>query len=480
MGNKRVIYLALLIPLSFISKTTGLTMTHKVHSNSYNNRLIVFDQFRFTSSGQISINISSISIDHKGHKDSNSSSQHNSQLAFFLTSFELYKVAHQFDNHNRTLSCPSSKPFTSPLFSLDELSLKYNKIFRVTNPGVYMIYFFNCNPEKFDVSMTVHVETYNVNRYGDTEFLQDGFTQLPYLFLCFSSAYSLFVVHWMNICRKRRPFTYKIHKLILWLLIMKTIDLYCLGKSQLGTNVTGITPYSWKLSWHLFRYIRLLLNTCVIVFLGAGWSFRKPFLDQIGEFSLYLGLALQASGNMSYIKFREMPFFLLRDFDVVAPFYFCDCVCWLLSFGPIISSIGRLVKGSNGEAKATKNLGELKRLRIFLASIVVYLIVTRLGMHIVRYRFLHEYYGNWWVYICLELLVNFVFDLVTFHIFRPMQFGTIHKSSDEEALSEIHKSFIFGGVEKLYGELLGSPPRRHLLKLNESTRNSFIAYNVEE
>lgn len=78
-------------------------------------------------------------------------------------------------------------------------------------------------------------------------------------------------------CVKNKRSVHRIHLLMAGLLVMKALNLICAAEDKHYVKVTG-TPHGWDVLFYIFQFIKVALLFTVIILIGTGWSFLKPFL----------------------------------------------------------------------------------------------------------------------------------------------------------------------------------------------------------
>ncbi|KAI5435226.1 Protein CANDIDATE G-PROTEIN COUPLED REPTOR 7 [Lathyrus oleraceus] len=203
------------------------------------------------------------------------------------------------DNHTilppgTTASTPPRDLFTheTPLLHITQLkTLHSNKLRRVnisvrlypqtfvTSPPSTtippLLFFANCAPQT-SVSMVVRTEIFNLESDGSKDYLSAGQTQLPSI----------------------------IHLLMAVLLLMKALNLICAAEDKHYVKVTGL-PHGWDVLFYIFQFIRVVVLFTVIVLIGTGWSFLKPFLQDREKKVSMIVIPLQVLANLASVVIGE-------------------------------------------------------------------------------------------------------------------------------------------------------------------------------
>ncbi|KAF5948180.1 hypothetical protein HYC85_014137 [Camellia sinensis] len=176
--------------------------------------------------------------------------------------------------------CVLSSQFVKLIFRLDKLAggLTYNGSVAIEEPDKYNLIFGNCQPE-FEVTMNVHTEMYNVRNDGTKDFLPAGQTLMPKLYFLLFLVYTIFLGTWIFICIKQRSTVDRIHLIMCALLLFKALKLICASEDKMYITKTG-TPHGWDVAFYVFGFFKGVILFTVIVLIGTGWSFLKPYLQE--------------------------------------------------------------------------------------------------------------------------------------------------------------------------------------------------------
>nr|XP_043629427.1 protein CANDIDATE G-PROTEIN COUPLED RECEPTOR 7-like [Erigeron canadensis] len=421
---KILVAVLLLFILSVISPATAEIKSLKIRSD--NRPMILFEKFGFTHTGFVSIEISGVSVTSAlPHPDP-------SRLGFFLLSEEsLIQVLLQLQQNPNF--CVVDSQFITLLFTFRELSppphSSFNKSYPVTDPNEHSLFFANCNPESL-VTMDVRTELYNTDD-GAKDYLSAGLTQLPSLYFVFSLVYLGFLAVWVSICLKNQRSVHRIHLLMGGLIVMKALNLICAAEDKHYVKVTG-TPHGWDVLFYIFQFIRVVLLFTVIVLIGTGWSFLKPFLQEKEKKVLMIVIPLQVLANVASIVIGETGPFIKDWVTWNQVFLLVDIICCCAIIFPIVWSIRSLRETSKTDGKAARNLAKLTLFRQFYIVVIGYLYFTRIVVFALKTIAAYKYQ---WVSSAAEEIASLVFYLVMFYMFRPVEKNEyfVLDEEDEEA-----------------------------------------------
>ncbi|KAK2647636.1 hypothetical protein Ddye_015125 [Dipteronia dyeriana] len=430
MAKMPLLSLFLLLLISLISLTTAEIKTLTISADS--RPMILFEKFGFTHTGHVTISVSSVSV-------SSSSSALNpnpSRLGFFLLSEEsLLQVLVEIQQNPNF--CVLDSHYIFRLFNFRDLSpppqSRFNQSYPVTAPNEYSLFFANCAPES-QVSMNVRTEVYNLDRDGSKDFLSAGLTQLPTLFFLFSITYIAFLGLWIYVCVTNKRSVHRIHLLMAGLLLMKALNLICAAEDKHVVKVTG-TPHGWDVLFYIFQFIRVVLLFTVIVLIGTGWSFLKPFLQEKEKKVLMIVIPLQVLANVASVVIGETGPFIKDWVTWNQMFLLVDIICCCAIIFPIVWSIRSLRETSKTDGKAARNLAKLTLFRQFYIVVIGYLYFTRIVVFALKTIAAYKYQ---WVSNAAEETASLAFYMVIFYMFRPVERNEYFAlDEDEEEAAEL-------------------------------------------
>lgn len=387
--------------------------------------MILFEKFGFTVSGHVNVSASSVSV-----ASSLPVAPDPSHLGFFLLSDEsLLQVLLELQRNPR--ACVLQSRYVTLLFTFRELSppphASYAGAYPVTSPNEYSLFFANCAPES-RVSMEVRTELFNLDLDGSKDFLSAGQTQLPSLFFLFSLVYLAFVGFWIYNCHSNRRSVHRIHLLMAGLLLMKALNLICAAEDKHYIKVTG-TPHGWDILFYIFQFLRVILLFTVIVLIGTGWSFLKPFLQEREKKVLMIVIPLQVLANLASVVIGETGPFIRDWVTWNQVFLLVDIICCCAIIFPIVWSIRSLRETSKTDGKAARNLAKLQLFRQFYIVVIGYLYFTRIVVFALRTIAAYKYQ---WVSNAAEETASLAFYAVMFYMFRPVERNEYFALDEEE------------------------------------------------
>ncbi|CAI8602693.1 unnamed protein product [Vicia faba] len=414
-----------LITILFLSITPPSTAEIKSLTITSDTRpMILLEKFGFTHFGHVRIAVSEVSVAASG------SQPDPSHLGFFLLSEEsLLQVLIEIQQNPSF--CVLDSRYITRLFTFRDLSppptASLNGSYTVSSPNEFSLFFSNCAPDT-SVSMAVRTELFNLDADGSSDYLSAGQTQLPSLFFLFSIVYFGFFGVWVYVCYNNKLSVHRIHLLMAALLLMKALNLICAAEDKHYVKITG-TPHGWDVLFYIFQFIRVVLLFTVIVLIGTGWSFLKPFLQEREKKVLMVVIPLQVLANLASVIIGETGPFIKDWVTWNQVFLLVDIICCCAIIFPIVWSIKSLRETSKTDGKAARNLAKLTLFRQFYIVVIGYLYFTRIVVFALKTITAYKYR---WVSNLAEEGASLVFYIVMFYMFMPVEKNEYFVLDDEE------------------------------------------------
>ncbi|KAG0459042.1 hypothetical protein HPP92_022170, partial [Vanilla planifolia] len=278
-GHPQPPILFLVLPLILLSFLPGATSEiKKTFIESDSRSFILFEQFGFSPGGASSVSISGTSV-HPHPPNLNPSS-----LGFILVpnAFFPFIANESFSAEADHRSyCPLSSRFVFTLLTFPDLnqgSSSGNGSLALAAADEYSLLFVNCAPGGVEVTMRVRTEMYNLDNGGVRDYLPAGKTKLPGIYVGLFVAYAAFLALWVRVCVRQRATVERIHLVMGALLLFKGLKMLCAAEDMWYVKRTG-TPHGWDVAFYVFGFFKGILLFTVIVLIGTGWSFLKPYLQ---------------------------------------------------------------------------------------------------------------------------------------------------------------------------------------------------------
>lgn len=212
------------------------------------------------------------------------------------------------------------------------------------------------------------------------------------------------------------------------LLVIKALNLICAAEDKHYVKVAG-SPHGWDVLFYFFQFIRVVLLFTVIVLVGTGWSFLKPFLQEREKKVLMVVIPLQVLANVASIVIGETGPFIKDWVTWNQVFLLVDIICCCAIIFPIVWSIRALRETSKTDGKAARNLAKLTLFRQFYIVVIGYLYFTRIVVFALKTIAAYKYQ---WVSSATEEVASLVFYAIMFYMFRPVEKNEYFALDDEE------------------------------------------------
>nr|XP_010918999.1 protein GPR107 [Elaeis guineensis] len=419
----------LLLLLPFLLSTLPVTQSEikntKIVADARN--LILFEQFGYVHGGHAVVSIEDVSWKPPPHRQK--SDVNPTFMGFFLIRRTLFPGIMNESLYTDRF-CPLMSHFVVPILTFEDLDAGWSctRSVEVPNQDEYSLLFCNCQPD-VEVTMDVRTEMYNVEGAGgDKDYLPAGTTQLPKIYFTFFLVYSVFFMVWVFICVKKRATVDKIHLVMGALLLFKGLKLVCAAEDTWYVKRTG-TPHGWDVAFYVFGFFKGILLFTVIVLIGTGWSFLKPYLQEREKNVLMIVIPLQVIENIASVVIGETGPANVEWITWNQIFLLVDVVCCCAVFFPIVWSIRSLRDASKTDGKAARNLQKLTLFKQFYMVVVCYLYFTRIVVSV--FGSLLGYQYQWGVMVAEEG-ASLAFYLFVFHNFRPVERNPYLYIGDEE------------------------------------------------
>lgn len=357
--------------------------------------------------------------------------------------------------------------------------------FKKGEEGLYFLVFQVCPYDPaIRASMDLDVHFRNYDSFGNPSYLPAGEMMLPFLFFYFSVSYLILLVVWslnnrsierglpglfpndVNLSgsgedRRRRlgggrgggggagqPIVYPIHRLMTALVAIKFLTTLFEAIRYHFIKVTGHAEL-WSVVYYLLTFVRGTFLFVVILLLGTGWSFIKPFLNPREKTVVAVVLVLQVLNNLALAVLSQVVEGERRYRQWTATLHLVDILCCCAVLIPIVWSVNALERSmgdgggeraavaadaSEGESHRDDDdnddeeraledgekgqvLSKLRLFRSFYLLVVAYIYATRILVYL--FATLLDYQHLWLRYMVVEV-VTLAFYVTVGCMFRPM------------------------------------------------------------
>lgn len=438
----------LTLTLSFsLLFTFSLAEVHFTKLRSDSRPIIPLDEFGFTSSGRLDLNLTLLSLrmqtdPHKTLENSpNPNPNDLSLVGFFLcTRDSWFHVLNQLEQND--IVCPLQSDLIVPVLSFDRLNdgsqTHSNLSLAISNPNLYTLVFANCIPN-LQISMDVHSAMYNLE--GETlisrDYLSAGKSNLPMIYFLFALIYLALILIWVYVIYSKRSVVHGIHLFMLAVLALKAVNLLCEAEDKNFIKHTG-SAHGWDVLFYVFSFLKGITLFTLIVLIGTGWSFLKPYLQDKEKKVLMIVIPLQVVANVAQVVIDETGPYGQDSYTWKQVFLLVDVVCCCAVLFPIVWSIKNLREAARTDGKAAVNLMKLTLFRHYYVVVICYIYFTRVVVYgletITSYRYQ-------WTSVVAGELGTLAFYLFTGYNFRPKLHNPylVIDEEEEEAAVEMLK-----------------------------------------
>lgn len=298
--------------------------------------------------------------------------------------------------------------------------------------GFWELEFINCVEPRAAVSLSASFTFRN----GES-FLPYGKGPVPWIYLLFSAIYCGVLALWVRFgLRKPGVRVFAIHYLMTLLVVLKILSLFFQSAELHNLKYYGAAGIFGFL-YYFFALLKGLLLFTVIVLIGSGWSFLKPFLSDRERTIFLIVVPLQVIANFADVIVEETTpgtagWFLWRNLLRVV-----DLMCCVAVLIPISWSIRHLRDTAQMDDKTKRNLHKLELFRQFYLTVMAYVYLTRILVFLFGASLPYAYV---WIEPLLTEVFTLAFFLMTGYGFRPMDenpYLYVRDSDDEVELEVI-------------------------------------------
>lgn len=256
------------------------------------------------------------------------------------------------------------------------------------------------------------------NLSGDKKnYLSAGEIPLPYMYLSFFFLYLIMIGAWaFEVYVKEKNTAKRIHSFMCLLLVFKALTLLSQSGMYFLIKSHG-DPEGWRYVYYAFSFARGLMLFTVIVLVGTGYNFIKPFLAPREKRIIMIVVPLQVISDIAQIVLNEETPITRGYFAWNDLFHLVDIICCCAVLFPIVWSIKHHREAASIDGKAARNVMKLVLFRQFYVMVVAYIYFTRIIVELLRSM---QSYDQMWISDFMNELATVAFYCVTGWKFRPM------------------------------------------------------------
>ncbi|CAN4075854.1 unnamed protein product [Withania somnifera] len=409
--NFPLILFLFIVTSPFYSRSLAEIRSFGVRSDD--SPIIPFDEFGFTHRGRLELNVSKISL---------------SLDSFYVLADTWMHVLEQIEDAE--ITCAIQSDIVKIVYTFDKLrdNSSFDTTFIETDADQYSLVFANCCPQ-LKVSMNVRSAMYNLDaKSGNRDYLSTGKAILPRIYFMFSLVYFCLGVLWIFLLYKKRVTVYAIHFFMLAVLILKALNLLCEAEDKSYIKRTG-SAHGWDVLFYIFSFLKGIMLFTLIVLIGTGWSFLKPYLQEKEKKVLMIVIPLQVIANIAQVVIDENGPYNDEWVAWKQVFLLVDVICCCAVLFPIVWFIKNLREAAKSDGKAAVNLMKLTLFRQYYVVVICYIYFTRVVVYaletITSYRYL-------WTCVMAGEVATLAFYLFTGFKFKPEVHNPYFMIDDEE------------------------------------------------
>ncbi|KAJ6714258.1 hypothetical protein OIU85_025826 [Salix viminalis] len=353
-----------------------------------------------------------------------------SKIGFFLCTFDSWlHVTNQLEDGE--ITCALQSDLVKPVLTFKDLikdQTSLSKTLTQNDADQYTLVFANCLTS-LKVSMDVKSAMYNLDKGGKVrDYLSAGKTMLPRVYYLLSLIYFVLAGVWIYVLYKKRLTVYRIHFFMLAVVILKTMNLLCEAEDKSYIKRTGYA-HGWDILFYIFSFLKGITLFTLIVLIGTGWSFLKPYLQGKEKKVLMIVIPLQVVANIAQVVIDENGPYEQDWVTWKQVFLLVDVVCCCAVLFPIVWSIKNLREAARTDGKAAVNLMKLTLFRQYYIVVICYIYFTRVVVYaletITSYKYL-------WTSVVAGELATLAFYVFTGYKFKPEAHNPYFVVDDEE------------------------------------------------
>ncbi|XP_010436171.1 PREDICTED: protein GPR107-like [Camelina sativa] len=426
--------LSSILVLVLVSITVASAEIRKSEIRSDDRPIIPLDEFGFTHTGRLELDGSKISL------SNNNPDLDLSKVGFFLCTRDAWvHVIQQLEEEE--ITCALQSDLVKHVFTFNNLKggdkSSFSTVFTENDADQYSLVFANCL-QQVKISMDVRSAMYNLEgKKGGRDYLSAGRTVLPKVYFFFSVIYFSLAATWIYLLYKKRLTVFAIHFFMLGVVVLKALNLLCEAEDKSYIKKTG-TAHGWDVLFYIFNFLKGITLFTLIVLIGTGWSFLKPYLQDKEKKVLMIVIPLQVVANFAQVVIDETGPYGQDWVTWKQIFLLVDVVCCCAVLFPIVWSIKNLREAAKTDGKAAVNLVKLTLFRQYYIVVICYIYFTRVVVYALETITSYKYM---WTSVVASELATLAFYLFTGYKFRPEVHNPyfVVDDDEEEAAAEALK-----------------------------------------
>ncbi|KAH7728167.1 seven transmembrane receptor family protein [Aphelenchoides avenae] len=340
----------------------------------------------------------------------------------------------------KSTSAPDYNAAVPLLLADGQYSAHFAIKFSKNQRGLYHLMYHNCfnykahgYSDRVAVDFTASIVEKNIHSY-----LSAGDIPKPQLYLYVSFLFALCAIVWINtLCKSDSKNVYRVHKLMVALVILKVLSSFFHGINFYFVSVYGHQREFWAVVYYVTHLLKGAILFGTIILIGTGYTFFKNFLTDRDRNLFMFVLPLQIVDNIVMVIIEESEFGEQRYYFWFEIFVFLDLVCCMAIIFPVVWSMRHLQEGAKTDGKAAFNLEKLRLFRQFYVIVISYIYLTRVTKFLVELVLPFNYQ---WVSEAIVELSTLFFFCVVGSKFRPIKsnpYLRVSQDSDDDEESGV-------------------------------------------
>lgn len=339
------------------------------------------------------------------------------------------------------------------LLSMESKTRKIDYTFKAGEEGLYFLMYQVCPYKPITLSkFELEFHWYNFDRFGNRSYLPVGEMDLPSMYFFFSVSYFVCFIVWaLNIAKIQRsgkgifmrdsdgsgrPIVFAIHQLMSFLLFLKFLSILAESVRYHFIKEYGHAEV-WSFFFYVINFVKGTFLFTVILLIGSGWSFVKPFLSSKEKKIIFAVLLLQVINSIA-LAVLSQEINGEKGYDKwTAVMHLVDIICCCVVLIPIVWQVNTLEHSINPDGEAYDEererdlesgnkgqiLSKLKLFRSFYLLVVAYIYSTRILVYL--FGSVLDYRHIWVRHFVIELVTLVFYVIVGLMVSRSVWLGWV-------------------------------------------------------
>jgi hypothetical protein len=202
----------------------------------------------------------------------------------------------------------------------------------------------------------------NYDSLGKASYLTAGDMPLPHMYLYFTVSYIIVLIIWLQSMKKdtdssgseRSPTIYAIHHLMSSVVFLKILTMFFEALRYHYIRVKGHAEV-WSFFYYFINFFRGTFLFVVILLIGSGWSFFKPYLSTKEHRIILFVIVLQIVDNIAiaFLTNEAQNERLYNDWSAVL--HLVDIISCCALFIPIVWQVNSLEESVDASSGGNSN-----------------------------------------------------------------------------------------------------------------------------